>query len=178
MNHQPFETWNLDRAVLSPDQQAEMARHLETCPECKRTAATWDCIQIEMKTAQRVKAPAGFSIRFQNSLVERRRLAHRKQTQKMLGALGISLLVILILLAAYTLTRTSPANWIGSVIRVIADAPFNLLELRFIAAFWLTKIPPLAWIGASTIIAAWMMVFTITGALTYKRFHRQGEILR
>jgi uncharacterized protein YggT (Ycf19 family) len=96
----------------------------------------------------------------------------------MLGALGISLLVILILLAAYTLTQTSPANWIGSVIRVIADAPFNLLELRFIAAFWLTKIPPLAWIGASTIIAAWMMVFTITGALTYKRFHRQGEILR
>lgn len=178
MNHQLFETWNLDRTQLSPEQQTELARHLETCPECRHTAAAWECVQAEIKTAPRVNAPAGFSARFQHSLAERRRLEHYKQTQKMLGILGISLLVIFLLLAASTLARTSPAAWIGSIIRIIVDAPFNLLELRFIAAFWLAKIPPLAWIGASSVIAAWMLVFTLTGAWTYKRFHHQGELLR
>ena len=178
MNHQPFETWNLDRTKLSPDQQAELARHLETCPECKRMAAAWECVQVEMKTTQSVKVPAGFSTRFQNSLAERRRLAHYKQTRKMLGILGASLLVAFILLAASTLAHTSPAAWISSIIRIIVDAPFNLLELRFIAAFWLVKIPPLAWIGASSVITAWMVVFTLAGALTYKRFHHQGDTLR
>ncbi len=178
MNHQPFETWNLDRTKLTPDQQTELARHLVTCPECKRMAAAWECVQVEMKTTQSIKAPAGFATRFQNSLAERRRQAHYRQTQKMLGILGISLLVIFLLLAASILARTSPAAWIGSIIRTIVDAPFNLLELRFIAVFWLAKIPPLAWIGASSVITAWIVVFTLTGALTYKRFHHQGELLR
>lgn len=178
MNHQPFETWNLDRTQLSSEQQTELTRHLESCPECRHTAAAWECVQVEIKSAPQVIAPAGFSIRFQNSLAERRRLAHYQQTRKMLGILGISLLVIFLSLAAAILVRTSPAAWIGSIIRTIVDAPFNLLELRFIAAFWLAKIPPLAWIGVSSVITAWMFVFILTGALTYKRFHHQGELLR
>lgn len=178
MNHQPFETWNLDRTQLSSEQQTELTRHLESCPECRHTAAAWECVQVEIKSAPQVIAPVGFSTRFQNSLGERRRQAHYQQTRKMLGILGISLLVISLLLAASILVRTSPAAWIGSIIRTIVDAPFNLLELRFIAAFWLAKIPPLAWIGASSVIIAWMLVFTLTGALTYKRLHHQGELLR
>lgn len=178
MNHQLFETWNLNRTNLTSEQQTELDRHLEICPECRRMAAAWERIQVEIKSAPRVNAPAGFSTRFQNTLVERRRLAHYRQTRKMLGILGISLLVIFLLLAASILVHTSPAAWIGSIIRLIVDAPFNLLELRFIAAFWLAKIPPLAWIGASSVAAAWMLVFTLTGAWAYKRFHHQGELLR
>lgn len=178
MSHQPFETWNLNRSSLTPQEHAELTRHLETCPVCKPIHTAWECAQQDMKNTKRMNAPAGFATRFQTSLEDRRRRAHRQQVRKMLSVLGLSLLLILILFVIYTMAQTSPSDWIGSAIRLVVDAPFNFLEVRFIAAFWISRIPPLAWAAVSLIISAWVMVLFVTGALTYKRFHRQGETLK
>ena len=178
MSHQPFETWNLNRSNLTPEQKAELQRHLETCPVCKPMHAAWECAQQDMKSAKRVNAPAGFATRFQFSLEDRRRRAHRQQVRKMLTIMGLSLLLILILFVIYTMIQTSPAAWIGSAIRVIVDAPFNFLEAQYIASFWMSRIPPLAWAAVSLILSAWVAVLLVTGTLTYKRFHRQGETTR
>ncbi|HWR65726.1 MAG TPA: hypothetical protein VN364_06370 [Bellilinea sp.] len=178
MSHQPFETWNLNRSSLTPQEKAELTRHLETCPVCKPMYAAWECAQQDMKSTKRVNAPAGFATRFQFSLEDRRRRAHHQQVRKMLTVLGLSLMLILILFVIYTMAQTSPADWIGSAIRVIVDAPFNFLEVRYIAAFWITRISPLTWVAISLILSAWVIVLSITGALTYKRFHHQGGTIR
>jgi anti-sigma factor RsiW len=178
MSHQPFETWNLNRSSLTPDQKAELQRHLETCPVCKPIYTAWECAQQDLKSTKQVKAPAGFATRFQYSLEDRRRRAHRHQVRKILTIMGLSLLLILILFMIYTMAQTSPAAWIGSAIRVIVDAPFNFLEVRFIASFWLSRIPPLAWAAVSLILSAWVAVLLVTGTLTYKRFRHQGETIR
>jgi anti-sigma factor RsiW len=174
VNHQPFETWNLDRSRLQPEQQAELMRHLETCPDCREKYAAWERVQMELKFAPVMNAPAGFSARFQASLEARRAEAQRRQTRNLLGFLGISLLVILILLTIYVLNQTSPAVWISSILRAIADVPVNLLELRYIAAFWLPRISPLIWVAVEVILLGWLADLVLTGTFTYKRFMRQG----
>jgi len=174
MNHLPFEQWSLDRSNLTKEQKVELAHHLETCPECRHLTAAWECARMEIKTAKRMEAPAGFTSRFQSSLNQRRALEHRRQTRKFLTILTVTLAVILVILGVYLLTQTSTTRWIGSIIRVIAGVPFQLIELQYIADFWLPQIPSLVWVGTGVIILAWLMILFLTGTLTYKRFHRQG----
>ncbi len=178
MSHQPFETWNLEREQLSREQRAELDRHVETCPTCKQTRSTWDAIRHEIDIAERKQAPTGFTVRFKNNLEERRKQEHRRQVRKILVILCTSILAILIILSVHFLLTTSPAEWIGSVIQTITRVPVNLREIFYIVTFWLTRIPPLVIIAVSAVPLIWLMVLIVTGALTYSRFHHEGETLR
>lgn len=178
MSHQPFETWNLEREQLSLEQRAELDRHVESCPTCKQTRNTWDAIRHEIETAERKQAPAGFTVRFKNSLEERRKQEHRRQVMKILIILCTSIVAILIILSVHFLLTTSPAQWIGSAIQTVTRVPVNLREIFYIVTFWFSRIPLWAVIAASVIPLLWLMVLIITGAMTYSRFHHEGETIR
>jgi len=178
MSHQPFETWNLDRKSLTPEQRAELDRHVESCPICQQMRCTWGLVQREIRAAEQKTATAGFAARFQNSIEERRKLEHRRQIQRILIFLFISIAFILTVFAGIFLVATPPADWIGSAIQTVVNVPFNLRELLYILTFWLSRIPTWAMLAISAVPLTWAAVLIITGTLTYARFHHEGEILR
>lgn len=178
MSHQPFETWNLDRVNLTHEQLDELERHVESCPTCKQTRNAWSAVQREIETTGYKKAPTGFALHFRNSLEERRRLEHRRQVQKILVILCTAIAAILIILGVHFLLTTSPAQWITSAVQTVARVPFNLREMFYIVTFWLSRVPPLVIVAVSLIPILWLMVLIVTGALTFSRFHHEGETLR
>lgn len=178
MSHQPFETWNLDRRDLTPEQQADLDSHVESCPICQQMGSAWGLVQREISAAEKKTATDGFTARFKNSLEDRRKLENRRQIRRMLTFLVFSIAFILTVLASYFLLTTPPADWIGSAIQSIANVPFNLRELMYILTFWLSRIPSFAILAISAVPLTWAAVLIIIGVLTYARFHHQGEILR
>lgn len=180
MSHQPFETWNLDRENLTPDQRAELENHIKSCPKCLQIHKAWGMVQREIRTAELTSAPSGFAARFQNSLTERRKLEQQRQVRRILTFLLASLAIILAILAVIFIVRTPPAYLIGSAIQMIVQVPFNLRELLYILTFWISRIPisPLAIIAISAVPIIWLMILIITGALTFTRFRHEGETLR
>lgn len=180
MSHQPFETWNLDRENLTPDQRTELEHHIESCPTCLQIHKAWGMAQREIRTAELKSAPSGFAARFQSSLNERRRLEHQRQVRRTLTLLLASLAIIFTILAIIFIVRTPPANLIGSAIQAIAQVPFNLRELLYILTFWISRIPisPFAIIAISAVPIIWLIVLIITGALTFARFRHEGETIR
>lgn len=178
MSHQPFETWNLDRTNLTPEQQDELERHVASCHACRQTRMAWDAIQQEIKYSEQKKAPVGFAVRFRSNLEERRKLEHRRQVRKMLIILCASIALILTILVINFIATTPPAAWIGSAIRTVANVPFNLQELFYIVTFWISRVPPLVIFAVSAVPLLWLMVLIVTGAMTYFRFHHEGEVIR
>lgn len=178
MSHQPFETWNLDRESLTPEQRAELDRHVESCQVCQQMQRTWGFVQREFRAAGQKTVTAGFAARFQNSLEERRKLEHRRQIRRILTFLVSSIAFILTVLAANFLMTTPPADWIGSTIESIARVPFKLRELMYILTFWFSRIPPFAILALGAVPLTWAAVLITTGFLAYAKFHHQGEILR
>jgi len=175
MSHQPFETWNLDRSNLTPEERGDLERHVASCPVCQQTRMNWEHAKLEFRNSVQRDAPSGFTARFQNSLAERRRLAHSRQVRRILTILCLSLAGIGLIIAIYILANTPPVEWIGNLIQSFSDVTLDLRRVFYIVTFWASRIPPLALIAAGVIPFTWAMVLVITGAFTYSRFHPQGE---
>jgi predicted anti-sigma-YlaC factor YlaD len=148
MSHQPFESWLLDETNPSPEQEAALRAHLETCPECRKIYSGWLAARETLQLSRMARPAPGFSQRFTASLAERRALqAHRRQIRNLiLGlALGViasaGLLILLIfavnspvdLLVKATQGITGLVSWWNQTQQVL----FVALQLPVFLGIWI-----------------------------------------
>jgi predicted anti-sigma-YlaC factor YlaD len=111
MSHQPFESWLLDETNPSPEQEAALRAHLETCPDCRKLHARWLAARETLQFSRMARPAPGFSQRFTASLVARRaREAHRRQIRNLIIALALGVIVCAAVLTVLIFTADSPVD--------------------------------------------------------------------
>lgn len=93
MSHPPYEKWLLDETNLSPQDDAALQAHLQTCAQCRLVKTGWESVLSRLTNNHKVSPEPGFSQRFTASLAVRRTwLIHQQQIRRLI--LGLSLGVI------------------------------------------------------------------------------------
>jgi len=174
MNHQRSDNWLQDPAGMTAEQTSELQTHLTTCPECSRIHAGWQAAHNLIHSAPEIKAPVGFSARFQASLVERRKLEHRRQARNLGLVLVGATVVTSILLLIRFFTTHSAVDVLSQGIQFLSVAPQRVVEYRYIFAFWLGEIPAAYLIGAAIILLSWTFLLLAIWILALRRIKHQG----
>ena len=114
MNHKLYENWILDEPELSAAQKKELAKHLSTCPQCKRMDTGWQASKQLMSRAAAKAPTTGFDLRW-NAYAEKKRNHEkiRRYRLSLTGLLFLSFTASLIYMVAS-----------GSFMQMLADA-FN-----------------------------------------------------
>lgn len=119
MNHQPFETWILDDAELSREDQQRLQDHLKSCPDCLQLCENWRLVSFTLKQASPTAPRQGFTLRWKENLAVRREL-QQKQIRKLLLLLTSGSLFILLVFIVYLAVNVSPINIVGSILEGLA----------------------------------------------------------
>ncbi len=136
MNHRPFEDWLLNDTLINPEQKRDLDAHLRECPYCVALAETGAVLQ----SVRKVSPPAGFTVRFQARLAERKLLERRRRLWGAfvfaLGGLGLLVWLTLPYLVTFI---SSPATWLSALVELgiflittlqaLAQAGFVLLDV-------------------------------------------------
>lgn len=174
MNHQLIDLWLHNPSELNAEQTSELHAHLQTCTECKRVYHGWESSASLIQSSGLVRAPAGFSARFQAGLAERRRREHRRQARIFLLILFGAILAASILLLVRFFSDHPPVQVLSQGIHFFSTAPQRLLEFRYIFSFWLGQVPPVYLIGAAIILSGWVFILLFGWVLTIMRITHQG----
>jgi hypothetical protein len=165
MNHQPFEDWLLNEKLIDPKQKLELDAHLRVCPYCSALAETG----LALRSVKVVSPAAGFTLRFQARLAERK-LADRRR--RLWGAILFTFggLVMLMWIAGPYMASffASPATWITSLIewgiflittlQAVAQAGSVILRVMpsFLTPFgFMVLVSALAGIGLLWSVSIW-----------------------
>jgi len=163
MNHQPFEDWLLNDKPITQQQKHELDMHMRTCAYCAALAETG----IALKSVKEASPKAGFTVRFQARLAERK-LMERKQ--RLWGALLFTFggLVLLIWLTSPVLLPflSAPATWISAFVQwgvfivttIDAVAQAGSVFLRIIPDF----LTPFAWMVLLSAFAGVSLLWTVS----------------
>lgn len=119
MNHQPFETWILDNAELSCEDQQRLQDHLKSCPDCLQLCENWSLVSFTLTRAAPAAPRQGFTLRWKENLVAKREL-QQKQIQKLLLFLTSGSLFTLLMFIIYLAVTISPINLVGSMLEGLA----------------------------------------------------------
>jgi len=174
MVHQLIDNWLQDPAGMNAEQTRELQAHLADCPDCKRLYTGWQAAQNLISTQPVITAPAGFTARFQASLPERRKHAHRLQARKFGIILVGAILSITILLLVRFFSAHSAVEVLSQGIQFLTIAPQRVVEARYIIAFWLGQIPVVYLIVAGFLLVSWTMLLPATWVLALRRSKHQG----
>ncbi len=174
MNHPLIDLWLHDPSGLTAEQDSQLRAHLQTCEECKRIYAAWQASSRLIQTAGTVRAPQGFTARFQASLPERRRKRQHRQVRIFLLVLLSAILAASILLLLRFFGSHPPVQVLSQGIHFFSTAPGRLLEFRYIVSFWLGEISPVYWISAAFILSGWTIILLLSWALAVMRITHQG----
>ncbi len=113
MNHRPFEDWLLNDTPITSEQKRDLDSHLRNCTHCSALAETG----VALRSVKKVSPPAGFTMRVQARLAERK-LAERRR--KLWGAVLFTLgglALIIWLTFPYLVTFfSSPATFISALV--------------------------------------------------------------
>lgn len=111
MNHQPYETWLLDEPNLSPQDDAALQAHLQTCAQCRLVKTGWESARSRLNNHRMVSPEAGFSQRFTGSLAARRiRQAHQQQVRRLILGLSLGVIGSAVLLGVVIFSVASPVD--------------------------------------------------------------------
>ena len=165
MNHRPFEDWLLNDTPITPEQKRELDVHLRSCTHCAALVETG----VVLRSVKKVSPPAGFTMRFQARLAERKQAERRR---RFWGAIlftlgGLALLTWLTF--PYLVTFFSaPATWISALVQwgiflittlqAVAQAGSVLLNVipGFLSPFaWMIVISAFAGISLLWSVSIW-----------------------
>lgn len=141
MSHQPFETWILDVEQAPPAERRALQEHLETCPQCRALQSKWQLAQRELRTRTMVSPAPGFAERWQSGLAERKAREARQQAWRAFLLFVGASLALLVLMAGYVLATSSPADWLGMIVRSLSDALTLVGTVIGGARIWLSRTP-------------------------------------
>jgi predicted anti-sigma-YlaC factor YlaD len=111
MSHLPYETWLLDETDLSPQDEAALQAHLQTCAQCRLVKTGWEAARSRLKSVRMVSPEPGFSQRFNATLAARRaRQAHQRQIRLLILGLSLGVIASAGLLVFFIFSASSPVG--------------------------------------------------------------------
>lgn len=141
MSHQPYENWILDQGTLTTEERRALQTHLATCTQCQRLEHGWQSVHQELRTHSFVAPAAGFTRRWQSGLAERRAREQRKQAWRIFGWMLAAALFILVILAGYLISTTSPTGWLIALSRTAESSRVFLQMAIYVVQGWLSSTP-------------------------------------
>lgn len=141
MSHQPFEAWILESEALTFEERRVLQEHLTTCKQCQQLERKWLAVHQQLRARPMVAPAPGFTQRWQSSLAERRAREQRKQAWRIFGILLAAATFILILLAGYVVTTSTPAAWLSALTRTISSSEVFFQWVVYVVQGWLTSTP-------------------------------------
>jgi anti-sigma factor RsiW len=172
--HQPFETWLLDEAELTSEQQHELREHLEACSRCAALRPAWRQVHYLIQSSPIVEPAAGFNQRWRTGMAERRVAQQRRQVRRFLSGAVFGSLVSLLLLVSQILMSESPLNLMVMTFRNIIHFANEISQTQAIALTWLRTLPPILPLAGWIIISASFSVIAVIWAISVWRISSRG----
>jgi hypothetical protein len=163
MNHRPFEDWLLNDMPITTEQKRELDAHLRTCTHCSALADTG----LILRSVKKVSPPAGFAMRFQARLAERK-LAERRRRfwGAILFTVGGMAVLAWLTLPLWARFFSAPAAWISvfvewglfliTTLQALAQAGSVLLGV--VPGF----LPPLVWMILVSAFAGISLLWSVS----------------
>lgn len=142
MSHQPYENWIIAGEPLQPDQQYQLKKHLEACPQCSHLKCSMQAVHVKLATARQVSPAQGFKQRWQATLLERQEEQRIKQTMQIrrfflfIGAAAVLSMILLMAMFlvggewAYRLVgAANQLHLINTRAMELKDLLFSLLQI-------------------------------------------------
>lgn len=136
MDHLPFENWLLNQEPLSPQQKRELNAHLQSCRSCSSLVE----VDMALQSVQQAEPARGFTHRFQDRLVEHKRVMRRR------NAFGFSLLGLSVV------GMFTGLAW--PMLRTVVASPVDML------ASWLSSLAGL-WASIHALVQAGLVLFRV-----------------
>lgn len=166
-NHLLIEEWLLSASDLTPEESHQLQEHLKSCESCRQLSEAWQEVEYRLKSAPMRSPAPGFTIRWQQRLVEDRSRRQRWQTISIfaLGSgVALALLVVLgvwawpvfqnplpyLMLWSYQLTTAFYAiSGVGQVLGTVTRAILRLVP----GTLWVALLVALGSLGVVWIVA-------------------------
>ncbi len=162
MNHQPYETWILTGAPLSPADQRALETHLHTCEACRSLHEAISAVEGTFREAPAPLPAAGFSLRWKARLEAERRLIARRQAWLLLALSAVAMLAVTgVLLAGVFVAFDSPVDWLVALSRQIALGISAASTISKVVHALAALLPPAWWLGmlevSALLVALWFV---------------------
>lgn len=157
MSHQPFENWLFTKETLTSEQSHALREHLDSCDTCRQVESAWREVHQQFNRAPAVAPAPGFSLRWQERLVDRRHAYQRRRAWMMFAVTLSSALIMFALLAlrAIELLR-SPG-------RIVLISAYQILNLIWFVKEVQTSLN--SFIQIATSLIPWPAWFVFGGVL-------------
>lgn len=184
MNHRIYEDWLFD--YLDPDgnmleeqQNTDLKRHLQTCPQCQELSAALRRVEGQLRRAPQAQPEPGFATRWQARLQEQQALRHRRQALAGLafGAGAAFLLfgsLVILVLPWLAAPQVLFWNWLYRFFTLAsyADVLGDLLAPLFQAA--IGSLPLAGWVLAVGLVCEMVVLWLVSFRLATNPRRVQG----
>lgn len=158
MEHQPFNSWLVDRSGLNEDEEEILQDHLAACPECTALARDLQNLDDTLKSTPCHQPRAEFTQRFMTSLPERREREQARQVKKWMIGLFIALaLNVILILVASLLTHTT-STWLVDLAVVYGTIFVLLQQISLIFETIVSIIPSFFWLPVILAVFSWGII--------------------
>lgn len=163
MNHRPFEDWLLNDTPITPEQKRDLDVHMRSCTHCAALAETG----VVLRSVKKVSPPAGFTMRFQARLAERKLVERRR---KLWGGIlftagGLAFLAWLTLPYLFRFF-SAPATWISALVEWGVFLLTTLQALMQAGSVLLDVVPgflsPFAWMVLISAFAGISLIWSVS----------------
>jgi hypothetical protein len=125
MNHQPFREWLLSDEQLTTEQTQALQAHLSSCESCSQMESTWKEVELAIRKNPQVEPASGFTLRWQEYLVEYQSHQQSRKGWLTIGATAIiaTCLLALLITQLWSLSQAPGPYmvvWLNRLVSVIS----------------------------------------------------------
>jgi len=162
MSHQPFENWLLEDEELTDQENLALKKHLHDCSSCSELAESWHSAQALLLHTPPVEPAAGFTLRWQESLAERKALKQKLLVRRLMLGLILAASATLVLFLTYVVVNTNVIDLVTGITGLFTNSASAFVQFRAGLLSWITN-PALLpiWIflacGLCMLCAVWLL---------------------
>jgi hypothetical protein len=176
MVHQPYSSWLLGEAQLTPEQQMQLQKHFLHCKECQPIQQAWSSVKKEIKSSPLVTPAPGFSSRFKAYLQIRNTVNQNHLAKRWLLGLSIATVVTLVLLVAQMFSSGSGFALISGFSQISQLVNGIIHQARNISWLFFHNAPPWIWVILGVGVGSWIAISIATGSFIIARARRKEVI--
>jgi cation transport ATPase len=166
MKHQPYESWILDEVPLNEQQKQELEAHLKTCSPCSSLQSSWQEARKQIQSTTVRQPSAGFAMRWQTGLEERRIAEEHRQRQNVWIWIACVSAAVVLALAVIFLPRISFVQILIDMVESLVGLTTAVtVFLRLVTSVFRSISPltlVLAYLGLSTLLILTVFLWGIS----------------
>ena len=180
MSHPPFDRWLFAEDLGEPERVA-LAEHIRVCATCRHLAASWQSVEMELRSAGTVSPAEGFSLRWRA-----RRAEERAGVSKWQGASALALVfgstaaLLALRIVAEPPSLTDLTLWFSNAMRLVGMARTLQGALWNVVSLWenpwLSALPLAGMAGVA--LAAAVALFGLWSFVVYRLAWRTVPVRR